>query len=40
MDELNSFVGGRTTLKNQYDMDDVNKEKFIHTITCSIVNKK
>ena len=21
-------------------MDDVNKEKFVHTTTCSIVNKK
>ena len=31
MDELSASMGGRTTL-NQYNMDDVNKEKYIHTI--------
>ena len=31
MDELNASMNGRATLKNQCDMDDVNKEKFVHT---------
>ena len=39
MDEPNAFMSGRTTLETNI-MDDVNKEKFVHTITCSIVNKK
>ena len=39
MDEPNAFMSGQTTLKTSI-MDDVNKEKFVHTITCSIVNKK
>ena len=39
MDEPNAFMNGRTTLETNI-MDDVNKEKFFHTITCSIVNEK
>ena len=39
MDEPNAFMSGRTTLETNI-MDDVNKEKFFHTITCTIVNKK
>ena len=39
MDEPNAFMSGRTTLETNI-MDDVNKEKFVHTITCSIVNEK
>ena len=39
MDEPNAFMSGRTTREINI-MDDVNKEKFVHTITCSIVNEK
>ena len=32
MDEVNAFISGRTTLKIiGYNMDDVNKGKFVHT---------
>ena len=31
MDELNASMSGRTI--SHYDMDDVNKEKHVHTIT-------
>ena len=32
MDELNAIMSGRTTLKTiRYNMDDVNKGKFVHT---------
>ena len=39
MDEPNAFMSGWATLETNI-MDDVNKEKFVHTITCSIVNEK
>jgi len=32
MDEPNAFMNGRATLETNI-MDDVNKEKFVHTIT-------
>ena len=37
MDE--PFISGQTTLEINI-MDDVNKKKFIHTMTCSTVNEK
>ena len=39
MDETNAFMSEWTTLETNI-MDDVNKEKFVHTIKCSIVNEK
>ena len=39
MDEPNAFMSGQITLETNI-MDDVNKEKFVHTITCLIVNGK
>ena len=39
MGETNAFMSGQTTLETNI-MDDVNKEKFVHTKACSIVNEK
>ena len=41
MDETNAFISGRTTLKTNI-MNDRNKKKkkIVHTIICSIVNKR
>ena len=44
MDELNAFTGKRTALKKtiRYNMDDVNKRKFVHAqnIVCSTMDKE
>ena len=39
MDETNAFMSRRTTFETNI-MNDVNKEKFVHTIAHSIVNEK
>ena len=41
MDETNAFMSGRTTLETNIMNDmEKKKKKFVHTIICSIVNKR